>query len=489
MEKTVVCTCEDVTLRDLESAHDAGMRDIESLKRYTGLGTGPCQGKSCMIEAVRLLERRGAPRDALQPFTPRPPLQPTTLAELAALPVPPLDAEAPPEPRGAHSMRPSAPVADQAEVVIIGAGIMGLGLAYNLARLGESRIVVLDKGYLLDGASGRNGGGVRAQFSSPLNIELGRESQALCASFAQEMGINVWWRKGGYLFVVRKPQTVPQLEASVKLHNAYGVPTRLIGRAEAERIVPGLDTTGVLAATYNHDDGVVFPWPFLWGYATQAQRRGVQVEPFTRVTGLETQNGRVQAVVTDRGRIRARTVVIAAGAWSRDVAALAGVKLPNIPRRHEICASEPLKPMVDPLVSELDGGLYFSQSMRGEIIGGVGDPDEPEGISHRASLRFLTRYSRDLLRVMPGLGAVKVMRQWAGCYDYTPDRAPILGRTPGVEGLLHLSGFVGHGFMMAPAVTRRMAAWMSGAKEEMFERYTLQRFAEGRLELEKMIIG
>jgi len=489
MDKTVVCACEDVTRHDLETAAGAGMRDIESLKRYTGLGTGACQGKSCMLEAIRFLERTGTPRGALVPFTTRPPLQPIPFSELAATDPPEPERDVPPESTAPHPMRPSEPVPARAEIVIVGAGIMGLGLAYQLSKLGATRIVVLDKGYLLDGASGRNGGGVRAQFSTSLNIELGRESQRMCAAFAQEMGINVWWRPGGYLFLVRKPATVPQLEASVALHRAHGLRTRLVDAREAERIVPGLDATGVLAATCNPDDGVVFPWPFLWGYADQATRRGVRVEPFTRVAGIDVRGGRARAVMTDRGEIRAETVVVAAGAWSRDVAALAGVKLPNVPCRHEICASEALKPFVDPLVSELDGGLYFSQSMRGEIIGGLGDPAEPEGINHRGSLRFLSRYARALTRLMPATGKVKLLRQWAGCYDYTPDHAPILGRTPGVENLLQLSGFVGHGFMMAPAVTRRMAAWMSGARDELFERYTLRRFAEGRLEAEKMIIG
>jgi sarcosine oxidase subunit beta len=140
-------------------------------------------------------------------------------------------------------------------------------------------------------------------------------------------------------------------------------------------------------------------------------------------------------------------------------------------------------------VAELDNGLYFSQSARGELVGGMGDPEEPPGLNQASSLRFLARYSRALLRVMPQLGAVKIVRQWAGCYDVTPDRSPVLGETPGVAGLLQLSGFVGHGFMMAPAVTRRMADWMGGAQDELFTRFTLQRFIDGRLEQEGMIIG
>jgi sarcosine oxidase subunit beta len=183
-------------------------------------------------------------------------------------------------------------------------------------------------------------------------------------------------------------------------------------------------------------------------------------------------------------------VVLAAGAWSPAIAALAGVHLPSRPYRHEICASEPLKLFLGPLVSMLDSGLYFSQSMRGEIVGGMGDHHEPAGMNLGSSMRFLSRYAQALTEQLPQLGALKIIRQWSGPYDVTPDNSPLLGPTPGFHNLLQMSGFVGHGFMMAPAVAERMAEWMaSGQSDELFERFTLQRFADGRLEREDMIIG
>jgi sarcosine oxidase subunit beta len=172
------------------------------------------------------------------------------------------------------------------------------------------------------------------------------------------------------------------------------------------------------------------------------------------------------------------------------VARLAGVHLPNQPHRHEICSSEPLKPFLGPLVSVLDSGLYFSQSMRGEIVGGMGDHHEPAGMNLGSTERFLTRYAQALIEQMPQVGRIKILRQWAGPYDVTPDNSPILGRTPGLPNLLQMSGFVGHGFMMAPAVAERMARWMAtGESDELFERFSLSRFAEGRMEREDMIIG
>ena len=496
-DKAIVCACEDVSVHDVEDAIAHGFGDIESLKRYTGLGTGPCQGKSCEAGAMRICEQRNAvPPEARVPFRARPPMAPTAVAEYAGakvLQAPGSRLQAPGlRPtwgKGAHPLQPKAALPEKADVVIVGGGIMGLSLAWNLAASGAQKILVLERGYLCEGASGRNGGGVRATWATPTLIELAKESIAFMGRFAQELGINVWLRKGGYLFLAHDGETLRKLEAGAELQRKHGLATRMIGPGEAGEIVPELDTSQFIAASWNPDDGVVFPWPFVWGYADGARKRGVQVETFTRVTGIDVSQGRVQAVATDRGRVLTDRVVIASGAWSPVVAKLAGVTLPNVPYRHEIVSSEPLKPFLGPLVTMLGTGLYFSQSMRGEIVGGMGDPSEPPGLNQTSSLRFLARYSRALTEILPQAGNVKLLRQWAGCYDWTPDHSPVLGETPGVAGLLQMSGFVGHGFMMAPAVSRRMAAWMGGAKDEIFERFNLRRFAEGKLIHESFIIG
>src|ERR1700679_3797822 len=173
---------------------------------------------------------------------------------------------------------------DKAEVVIIGAGIMGLAIAYNLAKHhGITDTVVLEKSYLCGGASGRNGGGVRAQFSSEENIRLMQESIRICRDFAHEMKINVWFRQGGYLFLARTEAMRRSLEQSVRLQNECGLGTRMLSPFEARRIVPELSTDGVVAASHNEDDGVVFPWPFVWGFAQAAVKLGAVVLPFTRV--------------------------------------------------------------------------------------------------------------------------------------------------------------------------------------------------------------
>lgn len=379
----------------------------------------------------------------------------------------------------------------KAEVVVVGGGIMGLSIAYNLARYHKIRdVVVVEQGYLCGGASGRNGGGVRAQWSSGVNVRLMRESIRICEDFAREMKINIWFRQGGYLFLARSDERRKALESSVAIQREEGLKTQLLTPNEAKRLVPELELSGVVAASYNATDGVVFPWPLVWGYAEGARRYGVEIQTHTTVTGFQVQGAKIQAVETNCGVIETHTVVNAAGAWSPQVAALLGVKLPNHPHRHEICSTEPLKPWLQPLVADLENGLYFSQSMRGEIVGGISNQDVPPGLNMDSSSEFLRCYADALTSLVPKLGSVKVLRQWAGCYDLTPDANPIVGEVDEVQRFFQASGFMGHGFMMAPVMGRKIAAQIAeGGEDELFSRWSLRRFKEGRLLSEAMIIG
>jgi sarcosine oxidase subunit beta len=391
---------------------------------------------------------------------------------------------------------------DRADVVVVGGGIMGLSVAYNLAERGVTDVTVVDKSYLCGGASGRNGGGVRAQWSSEANVRLMQESIRCVREFASKMKINVWFRQGGYLFLARTPAIRERLEKSVALQNECGLSTRMLSPREALRIVPELDAAGLEAASYNADDGVVFPWPFVWGYAQGARKLGVEVATWHEVVGFETSGKRIEGVRLRRcgppGQgggaetvtIRTSKVVNAAGAWSPEVARLLGVELPNRPHRHEICSTEPLKPWLKPLVADLSDGLYFSQSTRGEIVGGIGNEYVAPGLDQQSSHAFLGKYARSLVRACPVLSRVKVLRQWAGCYDLTPDANPIVGPVDEVEHFYQASGFMGHGFMMAPVVGKLLAQLIAeGSPIPMFERWNLRRFREGKLLSEAMIIG
>jgi sarcosine oxidase, subunit beta len=375
---------------------------------------------------------------------------------------------------GGAAIAAGGPPPERAEVVVIGAGVMGLSIAYNLAARGLTDIVVFERGYLAEGASGRNGGGVRQQWSTELNVRLMQESVELCRGFAKELGVNVWFRQGGYLFLARSRSEVARLERNAAMQARLGLPTRMLSPDGALDVVPELDLTGVLAAAFNPSDGILFPWPFLWGYAQRAAAMGVRIYTSTAVRGIEREAGGY-AVASAAGTVRARRVIVAVGAWSPEVARMVGVEVPTYPIRHEICSSEPLKPFLGPMVSELKSGLYFSQSMRGEIVGGVSLPPQVT-YSTASTLRFLTTYARRLYRLVPRLGDVKVLRAWAGAYDMSPDGNPILGCPADAPELYLCCGFVGHGFMMAPAVGVHYAEWLTGGpRHEMFDRFRLDR--------------
>jgi len=377
------------------------------------------------------------------------------------------------------------------DVIVVGGGIMGLSLAYHLARMEPRRsIVVLEASYLCSGASGRNGGGVRAQWANELSVRLMQESLGEFRNFAREHRINTWFRQGGYLFLARSQGRAEELGRSVEVQRKAGLDTELLSHEQVKRVVPELSTEGVLAASYNAHDAVVFPWPFVWGYAEGARQRGVQIETFTRVTDVLVKKAEIAGVETSHGTIRAPVVVVACGALSPAVAAMAGVDLPTVPHRHEICATEPLKPFLTPLVADLTDGLYFSQSTRGEIVGGISDARAPHGDDQSSSARFLGLYARALVNRFPRLGAARILRQWAGLYDISPDQGPILGAAPSPRGLFLVSGFTGHGFMMAPVVGKRLARLIAhGTSSVEIDTWTLSRFREGRKLPADMIIG
>jgi len=378
------------------------------------------------------------------------------------------------------TLESKGPLPARTEIAIVGGGVMGLAIAYYLARRGLEDVVVIERGYLAEGASGRNGGGVRQQWSTEMNIRLMQESVELCRRFAVDVGVNVWFRQGGYLFLARSAKEVARLEKNIALQNRCGVATRMLEPKAAQDIVPELDLTGIVGASYNPTDGILFPWPFLWGYARQAAAQGVRIFTQTQVTNLERAREGGYTITTPRGSMHARRVINACGAWSPSLAKMIGVEIPTYPIRHEICSSEPLKPFLRPMVSELASGLYCSQSMRGEIVGGVTVPGHGSTYAMGSTLEFLATYARRLVRLMPILGDIKILRQWAGPYDQSPDGNPILGAAPDHPDFFLACGFVGHGFMMAPIVAKLYAEMLTGGTpHELFARSTLARFSGG----------
>ncbi len=390
---------------------------------------------------------------------------------------------------------PDGPVPATADAVVVGGGINGLAAAYELARRGLGRVVLLERGYLGGGSTGRCGGGIRQQWTTRENVCLARESVLLYEELAGELGYQTFFRQGGYLMVSGREEDREVLRRAVALQRDCGVPSRFLEPDECRRLVPGLEVGGIRAATFCPSDGTAYPFSVTWGYARAARRRGVRVFLRTELRDVRLEGGRVVAVATSRGDIATPVLVNCAGPWARQVAGLVGVELPNRQERHEIMVSESLKPCLGPMVISITSGIYFSQGMRGEIVGGIGDPEEPRWSDPRrfattSGLRFAVRFARELVALWPPARHLRLMRQWAGLYDVTPDHRPILGGAPRRPGYYHICGFSGHGFMLGPVCARKMAAFITdGRPDEIIDSLSLERFDRGDVQPDAFVVG
>jgi len=381
-------------------------------------------------------------------------------------------------------------IKERVDVAIIGGGISGIALAYELSKRGVE-VAVFERSFLGAGSTGRCGGGIRQQFSTEENIRLAMESVKIFERMEEELGWDIEYYQGGYLIIAHTEEEVKQFEKNVRLQRSLGLDVQWLERDEINDIVPELDVEGIgaIAATYCPTDGHAYPPKAVWAYAENARKLGAHIYEFTEVKKIITENGRVAGVITSRGETISKFVVNAAGAWSPLIAKMVGVDLPNKPYRHEILITEPLSHFLDPMVISFHDNVYFRQTMRGGIIGGWGDPEEKPGYNFTSSLRFVIKMARLLRRYVPSLKPVRILRQWAGLYDVTPDAKPILGPVKGIEGFLQMNGYSGHGFMVAPMCAVLLAQYITGEPISMsLEPFSIERFKE-RVEGEVSVVG
>ncbi|WP_369135268.1 NAD(P)/FAD-dependent oxidoreductase [Modestobacter sp. I12A-02662] len=340
-----------------------------------------------------------------------------------------------------------------ASVVVLGGGVVGLSSAYHLARSGVRDVVLLDQDALGSGSTCRAAGGVRAQFSDPVNIMMGARSLDTFRDFPARFGQEIDFREVGYLFLLSTPEAVAAFEVNVARQNAVGVPSRMISVAEAQRLSPLISTEGLLAAAWSPTDGHCTPEAVVLGYASAARRSGVTLVPHCAATGIDMTGRRISGVRTEAGIIRTESVVCAAGAWSAEVGAWVGVDLPVTPLRRQIVVTEPL-PGLDPhtpFTIDFDTSFYFHGEGRGLLLG-MSDPEETPGFKLHRSDAWLPRLGEAIGRRAPTIGELGIAGGWAGLYEMTPDHNALIGRADTVEGFLYATGFSGHGFLMGPAV-------------------------------------
>lgn len=355
-----------------------------------------------------------------------------------------------------------------AEVVIVGGGCMGASVAYHLARRGVTDVVLVEREKMLGtGSTGRNAGGVRHQFSNEANIRLSLESIRLLEHFADEVGHPIDFHQDGYLFLLSTPAGVETFQRNVALQRSLGVDVRWLDAAQAERLTPGLDASGVIGATFCARDGIADPNGVTMGFAKAAQAAGVTIERDAEVTGIAVKHGRVAAVETSRGAVEAPIVVNAAGPWARKIGAMAGVDVPVDPvRRHIfIAALDGAEPVTVPashiMVIDFETTFYFHREGAG-LLFGMGDPKETPTYDTTVQWDFLPQVIDVAVKRLPALASASISHAWAGLYEMSPDANPMIGPAATVEGFFLINGFSGHGFQHSPAAGRILADLVTG---------------------------
>jgi sarcosine oxidase, subunit beta len=379
----------------------------------------------------------------------------------------------------------------KADVVIIGGGVNGTAIAYRLAKAGLDTVVV-EKNYLSSGATGKCGAGIRQQWSTPENTELAIQSVRIFEQLSDELGMDIEFRQGGYLVINHSKTELEQSEKNVKMQRSLGLDVRIIEPENITDIVPVLDVKGMKAvgATFCPTDGHANPFLTTFAFANAARKQGATIYTHTKVTGIKTKKKKISSVVTDHGEIQASWVVDAAGVFSKDIAKMVSIDIPNKAYRKEILATERLQPMFEAMVISFKDGIYFSQQQEGQIVGGIPIPHEKVGYFTMPTFSFVQHMSQTLTRYVPSLKQVNMLRHWTGFYDVTPDARPILGEDTKVKGFVHCHGFSGHGFMLSPMVSKVIAEYISeNTVSPVLERLTLDRFEGADLTQEQNVVG
>lgn len=374
------------------------------------------------------------------------------------------------------------------DVAIIGGGVNGCALAYELAKKGVNA-TVFEKGYLCSGATGRCGGGIRQQFDTEDNIRLAMESVKIFEKMEKELGYDIEYDQGGYLVLAHSDEEVERFKKNVELQRRMGLGVNFLEKEEIKDVCPILDVDGAKAvgATFCQTDGHANPFKVVEAYAKNAEKLGAKIKTFTEVKEIKKEK-RFE-VITEKEKIKADAVVNAAGCYSKQIAEMVGVKLPNKPYRHEILATEILKPVLKPMIISFTDGIYFCQHKTGQIVGGIGNPDEPSGINPSSSFWFLEKMAKTITRYIPAFKNLNVLRQWAGMYDVTPDARPIIGKTK-VENFFVACGFSGHGFMVAPVTAKLMSELIVDGKTSIsIDSLSIERFEKGVIKKEGAVVG
>jgi sarcosine oxidase subunit beta len=372
------------------------------------------------------------------------------------------------------------------DVVIIGGGSHGLATAYYLAKNhGVTNVAVLEQSYIGSGAAGRNTTIIRANYRTPEGAAFYKQSVELYEGLSIDLDFNLLFSQQGHLTLAHSDRAMITMTERAEVNQLLGIDSRVIGPDEIAELCPQMDlsqdvTWPVMGALYHPPGGIIRHDAVVWGYARGVDRRGIEIHPYTTVTGIERANGRVTGVWTTRGDIACDTVVSATAGWSTLVADLAGVPLPITTHILQAFVTEPVKPFLDVIIVSSQMHIYVSQTDRGEFL--IGAEIEPYTTYNGTStFPFLEYSARHVLELFPQLESTKVLRQWTGICDLSPDYSPILGKTE-VDGFLISTGWGTYGFKAAPIVGTTLAELVAtGQTPALIEPFALERFSRDEL--------
>ncbi|MBV8998991.1 MAG: FAD-dependent oxidoreductase [Solirubrobacterales bacterium] len=373
------------------------------------------------------------------------------------------------------------------DVVIVGGGSHGLAAAYYLTHHhGIRSVAVLEKRYIGSGAAGRNTTILRSNYKTPEGAKFYDASVKLYENLGKELNFNLLFSQCGHLTLAHSDRAMFVMANRAEVNRIQGIDSRVIYPEEIKRLAPAMQvenphaTYPIMGALYHPPGGIIRHDAVVWGYARGADRAGVEIHPYTEVEGFERANGRITAVRTNRGTVKAGQVVSATAGWSTLICDMASVELPITTHILQACVTEPVKPLLDVVIVSSQMHVYISQSDRGEFV--MGSEIEPwTTYRMQNTLNFLQDLTRHTLELFPQLEQARLLRAWAGLCDLSPDYSPILGKTE-VENFHISAGWGTYGFKAAPIVGKTLAELVhTGKTPELIAPFALERFYEDEL--------
>jgi len=377
--------------------------------------------------------------------------------------------------------RPRGELKRRYDVVIVGGGSHGLATAYYLAkRHGIRDVCILEKSYIGSGASGRNTTIIRANYRTPEGAEFYRESVNLYRRLSTELGFNLMFSQHGHLTLAHSDRSLVTMQERAEVNRLLGIDSSVVTPEEIRELCPQLDLSDrpaypIMGALYHPPGGIIRHDAVVWAFARGADRLGVEIHPYTEVTGLERDGDRITAVETNRGRVECGQVVSATAGWSSLVGGLAGLRLPITTHILQAFVTEALKPFLDVVIVSSQLHVYISQTDRGEFL--IGAEIEPyTTYKGTGTLSFLEYSAQHTLELFPQLERVKVLRTWTGLCDLSPDYSPILGKTE-IDNFHLSAGWGTYGFKAAPIVGVTLAELVATEKTpDLIAPFALERF-------------